>query len=121
MFAPTTQNLIDFSINGGVTMKAPLPGRDADTVGIGFGLANVSSRAVALGRDTAFFSGLYVPARGAETFIEVTYQIQLAPWLQVQPDFQYVWMPGGGVTNPSNPTRRIGNEAVFGIRTNVTF
>jgi porin len=39
----------------------------------------------------------------------------------VQPDFQYFWMPGGGVVNPTNPARRIGNEAVFGIRTNVVF
>lgn len=121
MFAPTTQNLIDFSISGGVTLKAPMPSRDDDTAGLGFGLANVSPRANALGRDTAFFSGTYVPARGAETFVELTYQIQLTPWLQVQPDFQYIWMPGGGMVDPANPARRIGNETVFGVRTNVTF
>ncbi len=121
MFAPTNQNLIDFSIDGGLTMKAPLPGRDDDTFGVGFGVANVSRRASALDRDSAFFSGGFVPTRGAETFVEVTYQIQLTPWLQVQPDFQYFWMPGGGVVNPTSPAQRIGNEAVFGIRTNVVF
>jgi len=121
MLAPAAQNLIDFSINGGATLKAPLPGRDNDTFGVGFGLANVSSRASAFTRDAAFFSGATVPARGAETFVEVTYQLQVTPWFQVQPDFQYVWMPGGGLANPGNPARRIGNEAVFGLRTNVTF
>ena len=35
--------------------------------------------------------------------------------------FQYFWTPGGGVVNPSDPSKRIGNEAVFGVRTNVTF
>lgn len=119
--APTNQNLIDFSVNGGATLKAPLPGRDDDTFGIGFGVANVSHRAATLDIQTAAFTGGYVPVRGAETFIEVTYQAQIAPWLQVQPDFQYFWMPGGGVANPANPTQRIGNAAVFGIRTNVVF
>jgi porin len=121
MVAPAAQNLIDFSINGGATLKAPLPGRDNDTFGIGFGVANVSARASGLDRDTAFFSGAYLPVRGAETFAEVTYQLQIAPWWQVQPDFQYVWMPGGGIANPATPGTRIGNEAVFGLRTNVTF
>jgi porin len=121
MVAPSNQNLVDFSINGGVTLKALLPGRDNDTFGIGFGVANVSRRASALSRDTAFFSGSYVPPRGAETFAEVTYQIQIAPWWQVQPDFQYFWMPSGGIVNPVTPSKRIGNEAVFGVRTNVVF
>lgn len=104
-----------------MTYKAPLPGRDDDTFGIGFGVANVSSRAAGLDQDTAFFTGTYVPVRGAETFLEITYQAQIAPWWQVQPDFQYFWMPGGGVVNPNNPTSRIGNEAILGVRTVVTF
>lgn len=116
MIAPSDRNLIDFSINGGVTMTAPLRGRRDDTLGVGFGVANVSARAQGLDRDTARFTGGYVPVRGAETFLEVTYQAQLTPWLQVQPDFQYFWMPGGGIADPTAPTRRLGNEAVFGLR-----
>lgn len=121
MIAPTNQNLIDLSINAGATLKAPIPGRDDDTFGIGFGIANVSHRAATLDIQTAAFTGGYVPVRGAETFLEITYQAQIAPWLQVQPDFQYFWMPGGGVANPTNPTQRIGNAAVFGVRTNIAF
>jgi porin len=121
MVAPGDRNFIDFSVNGGVTLKAPLPGRDDDTIGIGFGVANVSARAAALARDAAFYSGAYVPTRSPETFVEVTYQVQLTPWWQVQPDFQYFWMPGGGVADPTSPDRRIGNAAVFGVRTTVTF
>jgi hypothetical protein len=30
-------------------------------------------------------------------------------------------MPGGGVADPTSPDRRIGNAAVFGVRTTVTF
>ena len=59
--------------------------------------------------------------RSAETFIEVTYQISAAPWWQLQPDFQYVFNPGSGVVIPNDRTRKIGNEAIFGLRNALTF
>ncbi len=121
MGAPGDRNLVDFSVNAGVVLKAPLPGRDNDSFGVGFGIANISGGARGLDKDTAFFTGTPYPVRGAETFIEVTYQYQVAPWLQVQPDFQYVFMPSGGIPNPNDPSRRVGNEAVFGMRTNIVF
>ena len=121
MGAPGDRNQANFSINTGLTLKAPLPGRDDDTFGIGYGLARISGSASQLDADQAAFDGGAYPIRSSESFIEVTYQAQLAPWLAVQPDFQYVFTPSGGVQDPLDPTRRIGNEAVFGIRTNVTF
>ncbi|NPC68123.1 carbohydrate porin, partial [Komagataeibacter sp. AV436] len=48
-------------------------------------------------------------------------QAQVTPWMVVQPDFQYVLNPSGGMGDPSCPMRRIGNEAVFGLHGNVTF
>jgi hypothetical protein len=30
-------------------------------------------------------------------------------------------MSGGGVANPSQPTTRLQNEAVIGVRANITF
>ena len=77
MGAPGDRNLINFSVNAGVTLKAPLPGRDDDTFGVGFGVAKVSPAAAGFDSDTAFFSGSPMPVRGSETFIEVTYQFQL--------------------------------------------
>jgi porin len=121
MGAPGDRNLINFSVNAGVTLKAPLPGRDDDTLGVGFGIAKVSSAAAGFDMDTATFTGSPVPIRGSETFIEVTYQVQVAGWWQVQPDFQYVFNPGGGILNPNNPSQRVGNEAIFGLRSIVTF
>ena len=59
--------------------------------------------------------------RSNESFIEVTYQYQIAPWWQAQPDFQYVFNPGAGIPNPLNPPIAIHNEAVLGIRTTLTF
>ncbi len=59
--------------------------------------------------------------RSSESFVEVTYQAQVTPWLQVQPDFQYVFLPGAGIPNPYVPGKRIENEAIIGVRANVTF
>jgi porin len=120
MGGPGDRNLISFSVNAGVTMKAPLPGRDNDTVGIGWGIAKVSGNVTGLDQDTNAF-GTYTPVRTTENFIEITYQYQAAGWWQIQPDFQYVFMPGAGIPNPNNPSQRIQNEAVLGVRTNITF
>ena len=107
MGAPADRNLISFSANGGVTLTAPLPGRKNDTAGIDLGVGQVS--------------GQTTPARGAETLIELTYQAQLTPWLQLQPDAQFVLNPGGGIDNPGNPSQPLRDEVVVGVRTTVTF
>jgi porin len=121
MGAPGDRNLVDFSLNAGIVWRAPLPGRPNDAFGIAYGLAKISGRAAALDRDRIFFTGLPFPVRSNEQIVEVTYQRQLAPWWQLQPDFQYVCRPGGGARNPGDPMRRLGNEAVLGLRTIITF
>jgi porin len=121
MGAPDDQNLIDFSLNTGVTMTAPLPGRDNDQAGIDIGIGNVSSRASNLDRDIAVFSGSPYPIRGTETLIELTYQAQLTHWIIIQPDLQYVFNPGGGVQDPNHTTQNLQNEFIAGLRAIVTF
>ncbi len=121
MGAPGDRNLINFSVNAGVTLKAPLPNRDDDTFGVGFGVARVSNGARSFDAASAAFSGTPVPIRSSETFIEVTYQVSIAPWWQMQPDFQFVFNPGGGILNPNNPAQKVGNEAVFALRNVITF
>jgi porin len=123
MFTPLQdRNLISFSVNGGLTMHEPFFERDDDTAGIGFGYTQVSDSVTGFDQDTAFYNpGVYSPVRHGETFIEATYQYEITPWWNVQPDIQYVFNPGAGVINPNNPTQKIKNEAVIGIRTNITF
>jgi porin len=115
------RNLVDFSLNAGLTFHEPFLHRDDDTFGIGMGYAHVSGRAAALDRDTAFFTGAFTPTRSGETFAEITYQYQATPWWQIQPDFQYVFNPGAGIANPDAPTQRVKDEAVLGLRTNILF
>jgi porin len=122
MGAPDDRNLLSFSANGGFTLKAPFQGRDSDTVGIDFGYVKVSDSLAAEER-TAIALGTAAPGpiQGSETLVELTYQYQFTPWWQLQPDLQYVFNPGGGIANPSNPSERVGDEFILGMRTNITF
>jgi porin len=115
MGAPADQNLIEFSFNGGITLAAPIPGRDSDQAGIDFGLGKVSSRVADLDRDEG------LPMQGTEGLIELTYQAQVKPWLVLQPDVQFVVNPGAGVLDPADPTHNLRNELVVGTRAVVTF
>jgi porin len=90
------------------------------------GYAHVSPSAAALDADTAFFSQAagnwaFTPVRSSETYLELTYLAQVRPWWQIQWDFQYVFSPGGGIINPSNPSQLIWDEFVVGLRTNILF
>jgi len=79
---------------GGVTLTAPFPRRTQDEVGI----------AVAAARNGSHFvraqsaNGLTAPN---ETALELTYLAQLASWIAVQPDVQYVINPGGAGATPN--------------------
>jgi porin len=115
MGAPSDQNLVSLSFNGGVTLAAPVPGRDNDSAGIDFGLGKVSDRAA----DADLDAGL--KPRGTEELIELTYQAQITPWLIAQPDLQYIWTPGGGIQDPNAPSHSLRNELVIGARGVVTF
>jgi porin len=123
MFTPyQDRNLVSASINAGLGLKAPLPGRDSDVFGVEMGTAWASSGASSFDRQMQFFQpSVYTPIRGSETFLEATYQFQVLPSWQIQPDVQYFINPGLGIANPDKPTQRIKNEFVVGLRTNVNF
>jgi porin len=115
------RNLIDVSMNAGITFHEPIYHRDDDTCGIGMGYAKVGNHAAVLDSDTAFYTGRFHPVRSGEIYLEATYQYQLTTWCQLQPDFQYVFNPGAGIANPNFPGQRVKNEAVLGLRVNILF
>lgn len=108
------RNLIDFSANLGLLLKDPFPYRTMDTLGVGLGYARVSRHQADADSDAGMMR------RGGEVFVEATYQRQITPWLQVQPDVQFVFNPGGGITDDQT-SRKVGNELVLGIRSNILF
>jgi porin len=120
MGAPSDRNLVNFYADAGLAYKGPF-GRADDETGIAFGYARVSDAARGLDTDIALFTGQFQPVRSGEAVLELTYRIQLTGWWQLQPDFQYIFNPAGGVANPTAGGRRIGDAAVLGLRTAVTF
>jgi porin len=112
--APSDRNLIDFYADGGVTFSGIIPHRSDDQLGIGFAYTGISKDAHGLDLDT----GLSV-ARSYEALLEICYTIQLNAGWTLQPDFQYIWQPGGGV--PDQAGGSVENAAVVGARTTINF
>ena len=105
------RNLVDFSANLGLVLKDPFPYRTMDSLGLGMGFTHVSRAQANADTDSGALR------RTSETYIEATYQRQVTPWLQIQPDIQYVFHPGAGVTGADGQTVR--NELVGGVRANI--
>jgi porin len=105
--APSNTNFVDYYAEGGFNFTGYIPGRDQDVGGLAVARSHVShdfsDSQVLLGN----------PPSSAETVIEATYKVQLAPWWTLQPDFQYIVTPSG-VEGSRNAT-------VLGLRTTVAF
>ena len=104
-FAPADRNFFSFYFDSGLSYKGLIPTRDGDTVGMGFGYAGNGARnsPAADGSNPT----------GAEMVVEFTNQAQVARWLVIQPDLQYIINPGG--------SNSINNAFVVGGRASVTF
>ena len=120
--SPSDRNLVSFYADAGLAYKGLIPGRPDDTAGVGVGYTKVSGRDTALDRDVIFFTGQLGPVRRSEALIEATYQAVVVPGFTVQPDFQYIFRPGGGIVNPRDPAQgRIRNAAVLGVRATIRY
>ena len=112
--SPPGRSGVSLELAGGLVYMGPF-GRDGDQVGFGVTSVRVGQ---ALGSGAAASRYAF---RGYETVLELSYQVQVLPWLQVQPDAQYVITPGGGIPNPNRPGKRVGSAAVFGLRAIAAF
>ena len=114
MGAPDDRNLVSFYTDMGVTFTGVIPNRPNDAFAIGFAYVGIS--------DTvhAFDVDLGVPiARNYKSALELCYTIAVRPGLLLQPDFQYIWQPGGNVVDEAG--RKIEDAAVIGARTTINF
>ena len=90
--APKDRNLIDFYFDGGLTFSGMIPGRPNDMFAIGFAYTGISDDV------GAFDVDLGEPvARNYESLIEICYTFEIKKGWTIQPDFQYIWQPGGNV------------------------
>ena len=122
-FSPGDRNLISFYLDGGIQVSGFSAARPDDRFGIAMTYGRISDGAREFDRDVQRFTGIQTPIRDFEAVFEATYIAMAAPGVAVQPVFQYVIHPGGGVVNPNDPTQtqRIKDAAVFGVRTTITF
>ena len=98
-WAPSAWNEISHYFGGGLQYIGLIPTRNHDITGIGLFHAGIS------GRLRSFED------RQSETAVEFFHKFQLAPWLSIKPDMQYIVNPGG----------RAGGAFVVGVRTEIAF
>jgi porin len=113
---PSNQNEIDFYADAGLVFSGLVPGRPNDTIGLAAGYGHISQRVSA--RQIA--DGAAVVS-DYEAVIEVNYSAEIVPGWSIAPDFHYLWHPGGGAENPAMPGRAIGDTAIVGVRTSLTY
>jgi len=87
-FTPPDRNFLDFYFDTGLTYKGLIPGRDNDTMSIGFAYGHLSNGA----RSSLRAQG--VNPTDSEMVVELSYQAPITRWLIVQPDLQYFINPG---------------------------
>ena len=122
-YSPPDRNLIDFYADGGIGFDGMIASRPLDRFGVAVAYMRISRAARQLDFDAQFFSGLPTPARTFEGLVELIYEAHVKPGWLLQPFFQYVFRPSGGVPNPNDPTglARIGDAAVFGLTTTLKY
>jgi porin len=118
--APSDRNLVDLYLDAGISTLGMIPGRPADFFGVAAAFARISPAARAADAATDVVSGVAAPLRSFEAVVEVSYSAQIVPGLAVQPTFQYVVHPGGGIVDPGSETA-IRDAKVFGVTTTVRF
>jgi porin len=114
--SPADRNQIDACFDTGIVFTGMIARRPSDVFGIGVAYTGISDDASAFDdRD----SGLSV-IRDHETLLEISYTAEIVPGWALQPDFQYIWNPGGNVPDETG-TRAIKDATVLGARTTISF
>ena len=103
--APDGRNTVPFCFDGGLNFKGLLPGREKDIAGFGFAYTSLSGNV----RDAAG----HPPGTHHEAILEATYKVAVKGGITVQPDFQYIFNPGGFQSAP--------NALVAGLRCTLAF
>jgi len=93
-----TINTFPFFISGGLVYKGLIPDRGNDRAVFGFAYGSISED---------------LDDRDYEFMTEISYLIQAKPWLEIQPDIQWIVNPGG--------RSDISNALVIGMQTVVDF
>ena len=102
--APEDRNLVDWYFDGGLTFTGMFRNRPGDALAIGFAYTNISNQVTAF--DVDFGEPV---ARNYEALIEICYTFEIKPGWSLQPDFQYIFQPGGNVAGARRTQRLWGH------------
>ncbi len=119
MVAPSDRNLVDLNIDGGLKFSGFISGRPSDSFGIAAAYAGISDHQIALDRDAVTF-GSNAPLHSDEVLVELSYIAEIVPGWTLQPDFQYVWNPGGNAADETG-TADLEDTAILGVRTTINY
>jgi porin len=120
--SPTDRNPIGFYADAGINFMGLWDRRLDDSFGIAASFSRLSPSLQDADREIAFLTNTTMPSRDYELVAELTYQAQIVAGWTIQPDFQYIFHPGGGTVDPINPfAGRIPDAAVFALRTQISF
>lgn len=116
--SPGDRNTAELYLDGGLKFAGFIHGRPDDTFGAAVAYARISGDARGLDRDNVALGNQSV-VRDYEALIELSYTAQIVPGWTLQPDFQYIWHPGGRIDDANG--KPIGDAAVIGLRTTVNY
>ena len=105
-------NSMPIFVDGGLVYRGLIPGRANDVAGFAVSYGSFSSdlrESQRLDRR----AGVAAAIQDYESVFEWSYSIQVARWLAVQPDVQYIVKPGGSSAIP--------NALVVGFQVSVNF
>ena len=88
-YAPEDRNQITFMAAGGLSYQGVIPSRPDDMLNFNFAYGRYSEDLRQFERDNG------ETLQHSETFLELNYRIQVAPWLYFVPDVQFVINPDG--------------------------
>jgi porin len=121
MLAPGNRNLVDLYADIGLAFTGMLPRRRHDIIIAGAGYARISHARQVFDFNVRHYTNPLYPVASAESFIELGYKAKITPWWTVQPDFQYIFNPGGGIPDSTPGKAKIPDAAVFGVYSVIKF
>ena len=121
--APSDRNAVNFYFDGGVNFVGLLPGRPNDQFGFMGAYARISPAVRGADFDTNLYTAAFGPIRDFEALLQATYQLQVIPGWNLQPNIQYVIHPNGHVVDATDPLgqRAVRNALVLGLRSSIKF
>jgi porin len=112
-YADRGTSTLDSQISLGILYVGPIASRPHDELGVAAGETHVNSRVAAAERLQNEEGDGPVPVQTEEWAGEIFYDLHLAGWLDLRPNFQYVAQPGAVVGRRS--------DLIFGMRVAMNF